>query len=69
MAFSDSADHMHDAVLVGERSAEDDEPRVHEPVHGGGVCVPVGLLLQRTGGPSACRWAAHCGTISGSGRE
>ena len=42
-------DHVHDAVLVGERPAEDDEARVHEPVHEGRVCVPVGLLLQRTG--------------------
>ena len=42
-------DCMDDAVLVGERPAENDEARGHEPVHEGRVCVPVGLLLQRTG--------------------
>jgi 5-methyltetrahydropteroyltriglutamate--homocysteine methyltransferase len=38
----------HDAVLVGERPAEDDEPLVDEPVHEGRVRGPVGLLLERT---------------------
>jgi hypothetical protein len=34
-------------VLIGERPAQDDEARVHEPVHEGRMGRPVGLLLQR----------------------
>src|SRR5919106_6310052 len=40
-------DDMHDAVLVGERAAQDDEPLVHKSVHEGCVHRPVGLLLER----------------------
>jgi hypothetical protein len=38
---------VHHAVLVGERSAQDDEARVNEPVHERCVRGPAGLLLQR----------------------
>jgi hypothetical protein len=38
---------VHDALLVGERSAEDEEAVVDEPVHEGRVLRPVGLLLER----------------------
>src|SRR5262249_10947882 len=41
-------DGMHDALLVGERAAEEDETRLLEAVHEGRVRGPVGLLLQRT---------------------
>ena len=40
-------DGMHDAELVAERAAEDDEAVVHERVHEGRVRRPAGLLLQR----------------------
>jgi hypothetical protein len=40
----DGEDH---ALLIGERSAQDDKACVHEPVHEGGVRGPVGLLLHR----------------------
>jgi hypothetical protein len=40
-------DDVHHAVLVGERPAQDDEVRIHEPVHERRVRGPVGLLLQR----------------------
>ena len=38
---------MHHAVVVTERAAQDDEARVHEPVHERRVREPVGLLLHR----------------------
>ena len=38
---------VDDAVLVGERPAQDDEPVLYEPVHEGGVLRPAGLLLHR----------------------
>jgi len=40
-------DDEYHSVLVGERPAQDDEARVHEPIHEGRVRGPVGLLLHR----------------------
>ena len=40
-------DGMYDAVLVGERTAQDDEAVLDEPVHERRVGGPVGLLLER----------------------
>ena len=39
-------DGVHDAVLVGEWAAEDDEAGFDEPVHERRVFVPSGLLRQ-----------------------
>ena len=48
MASSDfGLDRVDHAVLAGERAAEDEEARVHEPVHEG-VLRPPGMLLERS---------------------
>src|ERR671918_2083116 len=39
-------DRVHHAVLVGERTAQDDEAGVHQPVHEGRVLGPTRLLLE-----------------------
>ncbi len=43
-------DDVHDAVLVGERPAQDYEARVHETVHERRVRRPPGLFLERRDG-------------------
>jgi plastocyanin len=40
-------DYVDDAVLVGERPAQDDEARIDEAVHEGRMRRPVRLLLER----------------------
>ncbi len=40
-------DDVRHAMLVGERPAQDNEARLHEAVHKGGMRGPVELLLQR----------------------
>ena len=53
MASSDSAStHASTRCSSASGPPSDDEARVHEPVHEGSMRVPVGLLLERTGGPA-----------------